>query len=93
MIENKDEIELDKTNNVFVGPQDYFKVVIDDMDGNKINAWHLEDKDGVKTANLAGRSKGQHIDAVVSDRCRTTAHFFSRIYPALYREALANQAK
>ena len=29
MLENKDEIELDKTNNVFVGPHEYFKVVLD----------------------------------------------------------------
>ena len=46
MLENKDEIELGKTSNVFAGPQDYYKVVIDDFDGKTIKAWHLEDKDG-----------------------------------------------
>ena len=46
---------------------------------------------GFKTGNLAGRSEGQHIDAVVGDQCRSTAHFFSRVYPAIYREALAAQ--
>ena len=91
MLENKDEIELDKTNNVFVGPYEYFKVVLDDYDGKTVKAWHLEDRTGFKTGNLAGRSEGQHIDAVVGDQCRSTAHFFSRVYPALYREALAAQ--
>ena len=87
MLENKDEIELGKTSNVFAGPQDYYKVVIDDFDGKTIKAWHLEDKDGNRTANLAGRSQGQHIDAVVGDKCRSTAHFFSRVNSALLREA------
>lgn len=89
MIENIDEIELDKTNNVFVGPHEYFKVVVDNFDGKRINAWHLEDKDGNKTDNLAQRSQGQHLDVVVSDKCRSTGHFFSRVYSTLYREAVA----
>ena len=53
---------------MFAGPQDYYKVVIDEYDGKTIKAWHLEDKDGNKTGNLAGRSQGQHIDAVVGDQ-------------------------
>lgn len=93
MIENKDEISLDKANNVFVGPHDYFKIVIDEFGNQSIPAWHIEDKDGNSTGNLAGRSQGQHIDAVVSDKCRSTGHFFSRVYSTLYREALANQGK
>lgn len=94
MLENKDEIVLDKTNNVFVGPHEYFKVVLDDFDGKAVNAWHMEDHTGFKTGNLAARGQGQHIDAVVGDQCRSTAHFFSRVYPALYREAMAaNQGK
>ncbi len=93
MLENKDEIELDNSSNVFAGPQNYYKVMIDDFDGKTINAWHIEDKDGNKTANLAGRSQGLHIDAVVGDKCRSTAHFFSRVNSALLREATAAAAK
>ena len=78
---------------LFVGPQDYYKVVIDDFDGKTIKAWHLEDKKGNKTDNLAGRSQGLHIDAVVGDKCRSTAHFFSRVNSALLREATAAAAK
>ena len=93
MIENKDEILLGKADNVFVGPHDYFKVVIDKFDGKAIQGWHIEDKDGHSTGNLAARSQGQHIDAVVSDKCRSTGHFFSRVYSKLYREAMDNQGK
>lgn len=92
MLENKDEIELGKADKTFVGPQGYYKVVIDDFDGKTIKAWHLEDKAGNKTANLAGRSQGQHIDAVVGDKCRSTSHFFGRVNSALLREAIAANA-
>lgn len=73
---------------MFAGPHDYFKVVLDEFDGKKVSAWHFEDKDGNKTGNLAERGKGAHIDLVVGQQCRSTAHFFSRVYPALYREAV-----
>ena len=36
MLENKDEIVLDKTNNVFVGPHEYFRLVVDSFDGKTI---------------------------------------------------------
>ena len=38
---------------MFVGPNGYFKIVIDDFDGTRINAWHFEDADGNKSVNLA----------------------------------------
>jgi hypothetical protein len=50
---NAQPIILDEKNNVFEGPNKYFKIVVDDFDGEKINAWHIEDKTGMKTANLA----------------------------------------
>lgn len=88
MLENKDEIVLDKTNNVFVGPHKYFSLVVNSFDGKNIAAWHIEDKDGNKTPNLAERAKGKNMDLVVGIKCRSTAHFFSRIYPKLYQEAV-----
>lgn len=93
MLENKDEIVLDKTSNVFAGPHNYFSLVVDSFDGKTIAAWHLEDKDGNKTGNLAERAKGHNLDLVVGIQCRSTAHFFSRIFPALYQEELARQTK
>ena len=51
---------------MFVGPEGYFKVVIDDFDGKKVNAWHFEDADGNKSGNLAGFANGAHIDLVAN---------------------------
>jgi hypothetical protein len=53
ILDNAQPIILDEKNNVFEGPNKYFKIVVDDFDGEKINAWHIEDRTGTKTANLA----------------------------------------
>mgnify|MGYP003315420827 CR=1 FL=1 len=63
-------------------------VVGGEFDGKTVKAWHIETaKD--KTENLAGRAKGKHIDAVVGAECRSTGHFFSRVYKQLYKEAVS----
>lgn len=85
VIENDKPIVLDAKNNVYEGPEGYFKIVIDKISGDKVEAWHIETKEE-KTGNLAGRSKGKHIDAVVGSECRSTGHFFSRVYGDLYKE-------
>lgn len=79
MLENDKEIILDSTNNVFVGPNGYFKIVIDEFDGNTVKAWHLEDAEGNSTGNLAKRANGKHIDLMVNKNCRTVSHFIKRI--------------
>lgn len=79
MLENDKEIILDNTNNVFVGPDGYFKIVVDEFDGKVINSWYVEDAKGNKTMNLAGRSKGKHLDLLLNNSCRTVTHFVSRI--------------
>lgn len=89
MIENQEEIILDSANNVLVGPNEYFKVVIDEFDGTTVNAWHLEDSKGNVTMNLADRGKGKHIDLLVNARCRTVTQFVSRIMGALLIEQQA----
>jgi hypothetical protein len=53
ILDNAEPIILDENHNVFSGPDGYFKIVVDDFDGEKINAWHIEDKTGMKTPNLA----------------------------------------
>lgn len=53
ILDNAEPIVLDEKNHVFTGPNGYFKIVVDDFDGEKINAWHLEDRTGMKTPNLA----------------------------------------
>jgi len=61
ILDNKDTIILDAENNTYSGPEGYFKIVIDDFDGESINFWHIEttykNKKGKtvtnKTPNLA----------------------------------------
>lgn len=86
MLENKDEIVLDATNNVFVGPDKYFKVVIDQFDGQVVKAWHVEDVKGNKTTNLADRAKGKNIDLMLNVKNRTVDHFVSRYHGELLSE-------
>lgn len=85
VIENDKPIVLDAKNNVFEGPDGYFKIVIDKINGDTVEAWHVETKED-KTGNLAGRAKGKHIDMVIGAECRSTGHFFSRVYADLYKE-------
>lgn len=86
MLENKETIILDNTNNVFVGPDGYFKVVIEEFDGETIKSWYIEDAKGNRTPNLAGRSKGKHIDVLVNNSNRTVNHFINRIAEQLLLE-------
>ena len=58
---------------MFVGPNKHFSIVIDEFDGKIVKAWHIENSKGEKSPNLATRS---------------TAHFISRFYPAMYDETL-----
>jgi hypothetical protein len=53
ILDNEKPIVLNEKNNTFLGPKGYFKIVVDDFDGEKINAWHIEDSAGTKTPNLA----------------------------------------
>jgi hypothetical protein len=88
MAENKEAIVLDSTDNVFVGPNEYFKIVIDEFDGESVQAWHIEDSMGNSTMNLA-RGEGKHIDALVNKDCRTVWHFGSRVAPSIIAEEQA----
>ena len=58
------------------------------FDGKIVKAWHIENSKGEKSPNLATRAGGKHIDLVVGKACRSTAHFISRFYPAMYDETL-----
>lgn len=89
MIENKEEIVLDNANNVFVGPNGYFKLVVDQFDGKTVKAWHLEDSKGNETVNLSSRAKGTNVDVLVNAKCRTVSHFIGRIANDLIAEQQA----
>jgi len=93
MVANREPIELDSANNVFVGPNAYFRIVIDSFDGKTIKAWHFEDPKGNKTANLAGSSRGRNIDLLVTKGNRTINQFVNRMSNRFYAENEAAQAK
>jgi hypothetical protein len=64
ILDNKDPIILDEDNPVFDGPEGFFQIVIDDFDGEAINAWHIEttrkrkgEMETKKTPNLAEYQK------------------------------------
>jgi len=82
MLENKETITLDSTNNVFVGPEGYFKVVIDEVAGDAVKAWHIETAKGGKTGNLVS-GEGKHIDVLVNGANRTVSHFVGRVTQTL----------
>ncbi len=81
-------ILLDSTDNVFVGPNEYFKIVIDEFDGEAVQAWHLEDSLGNATDNLV-KGDGIHIDLLVNKNCRTVWHLASRVAPNIIGEEQA----
>lgn len=76
ILDNKDPIILDEDNPTFTGPGGYFKIVIDDFDGEAINYWHLEDNRGKKTHNLAEYPRN-NIDVMVGVN-GTTESFLRR---------------
>lgn len=53
MLVNKQEIRL-KAGAAVEGPQGYFKVVVDRIEGNDVLGWHVEDSKGNHSHNLGG---------------------------------------
>jgi hypothetical protein len=64
ILDNKETIVLDQEHPVYEGPNGYFKLVIDDFDGEAINAWHIEDRFGKQTPNLAEYARN-NVDVMV----------------------------
>lgn len=63
MLTNKDEIRLAPGASVD-GPEKYFKVTVDQLDGQHVRAWHIADRDGKRSANLGGPAVA-NIDLVL----------------------------
>lgn len=53
MLVNKDEIRL-KPGASVDGPEGYFKIAVDRIEGNRVLDWHVADKQGNRSANLGG---------------------------------------
>ena len=94
ILDNKDPIILDEDNPVFNGPEGHFQIVIDDFDGEAVNAWHIEttrkNKKGKmvtkKTPNLAEYSRN-NVDVMVGDNGTTESFLRKTLLERLvYRE-------
>ncbi len=67
LFSNSEPVVLDADHPVYEGPKGYFKIVIDDFDGEAINAWHIETiykNKTHKTSNMA-EFKRNNIDVMV----------------------------
>ena len=86
IMDNPEPIVLDAKNPIYTGPEGYFKIVITDFDGEKIQAWHVEDKDGNKSPNLAELARN-NVDVMVGVN-GTTEHFLRKtlLQRLAYRE-------
>lgn len=63
---------------MLAGPENYFRIVIDDFDGKTIKAWHFEDAEGNRSPNLASFAKGHHIDLLANLENKTISPFALR---------------
>jgi hypothetical protein len=53
MLTNKDEIRI-APGATIDGPEKYFKITVDQIDGTDVRGWHISDHDGNRSANLGG---------------------------------------
>jgi hypothetical protein len=89
LLTNSEPIVLDNEHPVYEGPEGYFRIVIDDFDGEAINFWHIEtDYQGKthKTPNLA-EFKRKNIDVLVGVNGTTESFLRGSVLDRLaYRE-------
>ncbi len=86
---NNEPIVLDNDHRVYEGPEGYFKIVIDDFDGEAVNAWHIETVykgETHKTSNMA-EFKRNNIDVMVGVNGTTESFLRQTVLDRLaYRE-------
>lgn len=63
MLVNRDEIRI-KPGQKADGPEGFFRVAVDRIEGDKVVDWHIEDKDGNRSLNLGGPAV-QNVDLVL----------------------------
>jgi hypothetical protein len=63
MLVNKQEIRI-KPGGTAEGPQNYFKIGVDRIEGDRVLAWHIEDRLGNRSVNLGGANVG-NVDLVL----------------------------
>jgi hypothetical protein len=70
-IENADPIILDSENTSYEGPNGLFRIVVDQINGDTISSWHIEDKYEEISRELGG-SDCKSLDAIVGRVSRFT---------------------
>ena len=67
ILTNSEPIVLDADNPVYEGPEGYFKIVIDDFDGEAVNFWHIETtyKDKIYESPNLAEIKRNNIDVML----------------------------
>ena len=70
-IENSEPIILDSEKNYFEGPNELFRIIVDQFDGSNITSWHIEDK-YTETSRDLGSSDCRSLDAIVGRVSRFT---------------------
>ncbi len=63
MLVNKEEIRIDQGGMV-EGPEKYFKVSVEKIDGNEVLSWHIADRDGNRSYDLGGKGV-MNVDLVL----------------------------
>lgn len=53
MLVNSEEIRL-SPGEAYEGPEGYFRVVLDSLDGGTVTGWHVEDREGNRSLDLGG---------------------------------------
>lgn len=63
MLVNKEEIRIAPGASID-GPEKYFKIAVDQIDGKEVRSWHIADRDGNRSGNLGGTGV-MNIDLVL----------------------------
>lgn len=63
LLVNKEEVRL-KPGTSATGPEGYFKIAVDKVEGDNVLAWHVEDKQGNRSVNLGGANVS-NVDLVL----------------------------
>ena len=53
MLVNKEELRISAGGSV-EGPEKYFKISVEKIDGGDVREWHIADRDGKRSYNLGG---------------------------------------
>ncbi|REG46997.1 hypothetical protein EQ718_25965 (plasmid) [Paracoccus versutus] len=89
MLTNKQEIRL-KPGQSVDGPEGYFKVVVNSVEGDHVTSWHVEDRQGNRSADLGGPQIA-NVDLVLGQGRVTGQSIFKDLGRALLARSYGTQ--